>query len=99
MIVIRVHSGRVGGVMFVQFAPPSREMCSSPSSEPAQKRPDSCGDSQKAKIVQKISAPLLSEVIRPLETSFAGSLRVRSGLIVSQECPSSVERWRCCEAA
>ena len=49
------HSGRSGGVMFSQFRPPSREMWTRPSSEPAQKTPGSWGDSTKANIVPKFS--------------------------------------------
>ena len=60
---------------------------------PAQSTSRSCGDSTSAKIVQYTSAPVLSRVIGPPDgPSFAGSLRVRSGLTISQLCPSSTER-------
>ena len=50
------------------------------------------GDSRACALVA--SAPLLSAVIRPPDdTSLLGSLRVKSGLIVCQVAPSSVERW------
>ena len=52
MIEIIAHSGSVGGVTFVHVAPPSRERCTRPSSEPVQNTPASWGDSRKAKIVQ-----------------------------------------------
>jgi hypothetical protein len=42
----------------------------------------------------------LSSVISPpLDWILSGSLRVRSGLIVSQVVPSSVERWMWFEQA
>ena len=40
------------GLSVLQLAPPSLEMCTRPSSEPAQKRPVSWDDSTKEKIVQ-----------------------------------------------
>ena len=79
--------------MFSQFSPPSREICTRPSSEPAQYTPGSWGDSTKANIVPKFSTKVVSFVIGPPEGSiFERSLRVRSGLIGSQLCPSFVER-------
>ena len=46
-----LHSGMSFGVTFVQHLPPSRETWTSPSSEPAQRRPFSRRDSANAKIV------------------------------------------------
>ena len=79
--------------MFCQLAPPSREMWTKPSSEPAQKTPFSWGDSRNEKTVQYVSAPDASPVMSPPEGwSLSGSLRVRSGLMGSQLLPWSVER-------
>ena len=93
MIATVAHSGRSGGVMFSQFCPQSREIWTRPSSEPAQYTPGSWGDSTKANIVPKFSTKVVSFVIGPPEGSiFERSLRVRSGLIGSQLCPSFLER-------
>ena len=51
MMSMRVHSGMALGVTSSQESPPSREMCTSPSSEPTQNTPFSCCDSANAKIV------------------------------------------------
>src|SRR5690242_171058 len=94
MMETSAHSGSSGGVMFCQEAPPSREMWTSPSSEPAQKTPGSWGDSRKAKIVRYSSTPLLSCVIGAADGPCGcGSLRVRSGVMTYQVVHSSVERW------
>ena len=74
--------------MLVHVSPPSREMLTNPSSEPAQNTPASCADSTNANIVQYVSAPEVSKVTGPPEGCIlVGSLRVKSGLIGSQELP------------
>ena len=92
-MLIIVHSGRPSGVIGSQLSPPFREMCTSPSSEPTQNTPRSCGDSANANIVQYVSAPDVSLTSGPPDGAcFAASSRVRSGLICSQLFPSSVDR-------
>jgi hypothetical protein len=51
MMDTRVNSPSVGGVTSVQVLPPSRVRWMSPSSDPAQIRPFTRGDSASAKIV------------------------------------------------
>jgi len=100
MLLMVAHSGSPGGVTFRQLLPASRETCTRPSSEPTHSTPFSSLDSASAKIVQKYSTLVLSCVTGPPEEpSFAGSLRVRSGLITSQLWPSLVERCSTFEPA
>jgi len=42
---------KIDGVAFVHVAPPSRDTCTTPSSDPDQRTPRSTGDSEKVKIV------------------------------------------------
>src|SRR5262245_56667767 len=91
MQLMRDHSGRSGGVILFQLWPPSFEICSRPSSEPAQSTPFSCGDSVKANAVAYVSAPIESRLIGPpVGLSVSGSARVRSELIGCQLWPSSL---------
>ena len=74
-----------------------------PSSEPDHSTPACAGDSANAKIVAYHSGPYASRVIGPqyspgsgyaydgVRSSVFGSARVRSGLMTSQLCPSSVD--------
>src|SRR5581483_7463046 len=100
---------RSGGVTFSQFLPLSRETCTQPSSEPVHRTPAFAGDSANAKIVAYHSGPYASRVIGPqyspdsgweydgVCSSVFGSWRVRSGLTMSQLCPSFVVRWTYCD--
>src|ERR1051326_3405682 len=86
------HSGTPFGVTLDQFLPPSLVTCTSPSSEPAQIRSFCTGDSATEKIVSYTSTPVLSLVMGPPEeTCLLLSLRVRSGLIICQLMPSSLD--------
>ena len=77
------HSGSAGGVTFVQLAPPSREMCTRPSSEPAQKHSRLVRRTRRRRRSSRTSRPPeVSNVTGPPEgPSFDASFRVRSGLI------------------
>src|SRR5450756_250967 len=88
---MRIHSGMPGGVTLSHFLPPSRVTCTWPSSDPVQITPLPAGDSMMVKIVQSYSTLVLSCVIGPPEVPILDlSLRVRSGLMTSQFCPSLV---------
>src|SRR5437867_10394532 len=79
------------GATFVQCPPPSRVNCRLPSSVPAQMTFGSRGLSAIARIVQCVSARVLSGVIGPpLGFCFVLSFVVRSGLIGVQVVPRSV---------
>src|SRR6476646_5595644 len=93
------HSGIVLGVTLAQFFPPSVVTCTRPSSEPAQIRSFCIGDSTTEKMVSYTSTPVLSLVIGPPDaTCLLLSLRVRSGLMICQFTPSSVDLKRTCAA-
>src|SRR5262245_66542354 len=92
MQLMRDHSGSSGGVILFQLCPPSFEICSKPSSEPAHSTPFSCGDSAKANTVAYVSAPIASRLTGPpVGFSVSGSALVRSGLIGCQLWPSLVD--------
>src|SRR2546428_8811530 len=76
--------------------PPSREICTLPSSVPTQITFEFFGDSATEKIVVCISAEELSTVTPPDCSCFcfSGSLVVRSGEMRSQLSPLSRERKR-----
>src|SRR5262245_50846516 len=99
MTLTVLYSGSPGGVMFCQLLPLSREICTRPSSLPAQSRPAVAGDSSNANTVEYTSTPVLSRVIPspPEKSCFFLSLRVRSGLIFSHVCPPSFDRCTYCE--
>src|SRR5437763_12053877 len=91
------QSGKFGmaAVTFFQVLPLSGETWTRPSSLPAQSWPGVLYDSATAKIVQYISAPVLSPVIGPPDhCCLFLSLRVRSPLIFAQLWPPLVERKR-----
>src|SRR4051812_46244121 len=91
------QSGRSGtfAVTFVHVFASSVLTCTRPSSDPAQRRPFCLGDSARAKIVQYVSAPVLSPVIGPPDHfCFCLSFRVRSPETGAQVCPPSVVRKR-----
>src|SRR5262245_13767867 len=91
---MRPHCGRpvMAAVTFVQFLPPSRVTCTTPSSVPTQLVLESTGDSDMERIAPTVSAPLRSSQIGPpLESCLVLSLRVRSGLIGVKCAPPSVE--------
>src|SRR6478752_6198333 len=91
MQLTSVQSRNADGVTSCHDAPLSRVILTSPSSEPAQSTPGSCGDSINAKTVAKVSAPIASLLTGPpVGFSVSGSALVRSGLIGSQLCPSLV---------
>src|SRR5947207_14500588 len=93
------HSGMALGVTLAQFLPPSVVSCTSPSSEPVQIRSFCTGDSTTEKIVSYTSTPVLSLVMGPPEaTCLLLSLRVRSGLMICQLMPSSVDLNSTCAA-
>ena len=94
-----IHSGNPFGVTFCQLLPSSRVSCTRPSSVPAQITPLSWGDTASAKIVSYTSTPVTSLLTGPPERPcLLGSLRVRSGLIVSQVVPWSRLRSSTCAA-
>src|SRR5436309_5003061 len=93
MMLTRVNRPRSLGVTFCQLAPPppSRETCTSPSSEPAHSTPAFTGDSANAIIVAYHSVPVISRVIvAPDGPGVAGSRSVRSVLIACQLAPPPV---------
>src|SRR5262249_30878413 len=93
------HSGIPLGVTLAQFFPPSVVTCTMPSSDPAQIRSFCTGDSTTEKIVSYTSTPVLSLVMGPPEaTCLLFSLRVRSGLMICQLMPSSVDLNSTCAA-
>jgi len=102
MMLTRVNRPRSLGVTFCQLAPPppSRETCTSPSSEPAHNTPVFTDDSANAKMVAYHSVPVMSRVIGPPDgPSVTGSCTVRSGLIACQLAPPSVVlKTRCAVA-
>jgi hypothetical protein len=77
-------------VTLVQCWPPSRVICTRPSFVPAQITPASLGDSASANTTPAYSTPMLSPVRPPEKPIRLLSLRVRSGLMIFQECPWSV---------
>src|ERR1043165_1021264 len=82
----------LSGVTLDQFLPPSRVICTRPSSLPVQIVPACTGDSVSVKIVSEYSTLLVSFVIGPPDDAcFDLSLRVRSGLMICQLLPSSVD--------
>src|SRR5262245_30713075 len=85
-------------VMLLQLLPPSRVICTLPSSVPTQIRSEFFGDSQIVKMVQWFSALELSTESPPDSPclSLAGSLVLRSGEMRSQASPRSRERNRNC---
>ena len=103
-MLISANSGRSGGVTLPHALPLSRETWIHPSSDPAQSTPAFAGDSANAKIVAYHSGPYASRVMGPqyssvfefvydgVCSSVFGSCRVRSGLTISQLCPSFVVR-------
>src|SRR6266487_313949 len=86
------HDGIPGmfAVTFVQFFPPSRVTCTTPSFVPAQIRPALSGDSAIANTTSPYSTPMLSGVSPPEICCLLLSFRVRSGLITCQLLPPSV---------
>src|SRR5258707_2505840 len=92
MLLTVPHGGSPGRflVTLVQFLPPSRVTCTSPSLVPAQINPGSFGDSVIAKTTGAYSTPMLSPVSPPENPCLLLSLVVRSGLITCQLLPPSV---------
>src|SRR6266496_3097877 len=92
MLLTVPHGGRPGMflVTLVQFFPPSRVICTSPSLVPAQISPLSFGDSAMANTTELYSTPMLSPVSPPEKTCLLLSFVVRSGLMTCQLCPPSV---------
>ncbi len=82
-----------------QVAPPSRVICTFPSSVPTQMMPGRMGDSAIVMIVQWVSAPVSSIVMPPVAfmlppcrgPSLSLSLVVRSGLMICQWSPRSTD--------
>src|SRR6266516_4307561 len=78
------------GATFVQCVPPSRVICTFPSSVPAQRTLRSRGLSASARFVQWVSARVLSGLMGPpLGLCFSLSFVVRSGLITFHVVPPS----------
>src|SRR6185503_4316316 len=98
MMLTLARSGRPEGVTLVHFLHSSRVTQTRPSSEPVQIVPRSSFEGAIVKIVANTSGPFISPVIGPPDgPSVFGSARVRSGLIFSQLCPSSVVFHKCCD--
>src|SRR6516225_7953842 len=92
---MRPHCGRplMAPVTLLQWSPPSRVTCTTPSSVPTQMVLGSTGESDMERIAPTVSAPLKSRKIGPpLLCCLLLSLRVRSGEIGVQCWPPSVER-------
>src|SRR5215467_7262872 len=80
-------------VTLLQFCPPSRVTCTTPSSVPTQIVFGSTGEIEMESIAPNVSAPLRSRKMGPpLLCCLLLSLRVRSGLIGVQLLPPSLER-------
>ena len=86
------HTGMPGrlAVTFVQFFPPSRVTCTTPSFVPAHSSPALSGDSAIANTTSPYSTPMLSGVSPPEICCLLLSFSVRSGLITCQLLPPSV---------
>ncbi len=85
------------GRTLVQVTPPLRVTWTLPSSVPTQIRPGRRGDSEMVMMVQWVSAPVTSGVIPPVGLAWVIlvlSLVVRSGLMIIQWSPRSVDRKR-----
>src|SRR4051812_40957496 len=92
IIVTCENLGRSGGVTLAQSPPSFVDTCTRPSSDPDISTPCRCADTINENTVAYISAPAVSIVSGPETPNVSGSAYVRSGLIVSQLCPSSVVR-------
>src|SRR3954447_19072330 len=97
MVGIQVLAGTPGTFFstLVQVWPPSRVTCRRPSSVPTQSTPFCAGLGAIWRVVVKFSAALTSRVRPPLLCCccHSGLLVVRSGLMVVQLAPRSVDLW------
>src|SRR3990172_10186089 len=94
MVAIVVHSGRSGGETFSHVLPASLVICTVLSSVPTHSSPCSSGDSASACASETQYSDDHIEAKGPpgISSILSTRLRVMSGLMVSQDRPSSVVR-------
>ena len=100
MFCTRPPGGRSFGVTFFHVLPPSRVTCTGPSFAPTQSTPRSSRrfGHRVDRRVHLLARHVARDRVARHDLVLFGSFQVRSGLITCHVTPSSVVRWRTCEA-